>query len=294
MTDFENITTRLTRDTILIGDQVQWKMPLQLQEGEQVQFAPVGETLTRGVEVIGGFHLDTLRHRKGILDLEGRVTVTSFDSGTFHLPDHAALLLHNDGSVDSLLFEGPVLEVTTIPIDTATYRPFDIKQQMGYPVTAGEILPWAGIVLAASASVWYFVRRIRMRRAKCDFFGRPVVKEPAHIVALRSLDRIRRQKIWQGGNQKQFYTAVTDALRIYISDRFEVAAQESTSREILAMLREKGVEKASFDEISELFGRADLVKFAKYTASDAENEETVPQAVRFVNSTFITETEEER
>ena len=39
---------------------------------------------------------------------------------------------------------------------------------------------------------------------------------------------------------------------------------------------------------------ANLVKFAKYLASAEENEEVIPDAVRFVNATYIKEIDEEK
>ena len=43
----------------------------------------------------------------------------------------------------------------------------------------------------------------------------------------------------------------------------------------------------------ELFERADFVKFAKFTATKEENASVLPQAVRFVTSTYQAEVEEE-
>ena len=39
---------------------------------------------------------------------------------------------------------------------------------------------------------------------------------------------------------------------------------------------------------------ADLVKFAKFVPDAVSNEEAVPKAVRFVNSTFMQEMEQEK
>jgi hypothetical protein len=42
-----------------------------------------------------------------------------------------------------------------------------------------------------------------------------------------------------------------------------------------------------------MFNVSDLVKFAKYKASEGENERAIPVAVRFVNATYVTKLEEE-
>jgi hypothetical protein len=112
-------------------------------------------------------------------------------------------------------------------------------------------------------------------------------------VALRDLEKIRKQKLWQNNKQKQFYTAVTDTLRYYISERFGIMTMERPSTEMLEDLKNQDVDEKTFDKIAALFGRADLVKFAKYEATAEENEETIPDAVQFVNATYVSQLEEE-
>ena len=51
-------------------------------------------------------------------------------------------------------------------------------------------------------------------------------------------------------------------------------------------LKDKSIEEKQYRELDELFKTADLVKFAKYIPQVHENEEAIPVAVRFVNSTF--------
>ena len=112
-------------------------------------------------------------------------------------------------------------------------------------------------------------------------------------MALRSLEKTRAQKLWQAGKQKQFYTQVTDALRQYIADRFDVAALEQTSAEMFRDLQDKDIEPELKEKLKDLFTTADFVKFAKHTASDQENENAIPTAVRFVNETYMKQVEEE-
>ena len=112
-------------------------------------------------------------------------------------------------------------------------------------------------------------------------------------MALRTLDKIRKAKLWQNDKQKQFYTEVTDALRVYIAGRYGIVAMERPSGEMLSDLKKQDIEAGLYDNIAELFSRADLVKFAKYQASQQENEAAIPDAVRFVNSTYMQEIDDE-
>ena len=285
--------TRLSRDTILIGDQIEWIIPLEMAPGEKYFLEDIADPPAPGVEIIKPLEIDTLKSARGRLAIEGKVILTSFDSGSYYLPPLIALRERKSGAVDTLYMEGPTLEVTTVPIDTATYVIKDLKGQIKYPLKFKELLPWIGLALLLGLIVWALVRWIKMRRANRTFLGKPIVKDPPHIVALRTLDKIRKAKLWQNDKQKQFYTEVTDALRVYNAGRYGIVTMERPSGEMLSDLRKQDIEAGLYDNIAELFSRADLVKFAKYQASQQENEAAIPDAVRFVNSTYMQEIDDE-
>ena len=285
--------TRLSRDTILIGDQIEWIIPLEMAPGEKCFLEDIADPPAPGVEIIKPLEIDTLKSARGCLAIEGKVILTSFDSGSYYLPPLIAMIERKSGAVDTLYMEGPTLEVTTVPIDTATYVIKDLKGQIKYPLKFKELLPWIGLALLLGLIIWALVRWIKMRRANRTFLGKPIVKDPPHIVALRTLDKIRKAKLWQNDKQKQFYTEVTDALRVYIAGRYGIVAMERPSGEMLSDLKKQDIEAGLYDNIAELFSRADLVKFAKYQASQQENEAAIPDAVRFVNSTYMQEIDDE-
>ncbi|MBR6423267.1 MAG: hypothetical protein IKS47_01100 [Bacteroidales bacterium] len=287
------LRSRISRDSILIGDQIEWSLDLNLGPGEQARISKPGEQPVPGVETLGDLSLDTLSQKKGVIALRGHVTLTSFDSGSYVLPPLFVLLGRADGTVDTLVYEGPTLAVNTIPVDTATFQPYDIKGQIRYPLTFKEILPWIGLALLVAAGIWVLIRWIRLRRQNRNFFGKPVVQDPPHIVALRSLEKTRAQKLWQNGKQKQFYTQVTDAVRQYIAERYDIGAMEQTSAEMFRDLADKEIDPDLTGQLKDLFTTADYVKFAKYTANDAENENAIPTAIRFVNETYMKQIEEE-
>lgn len=292
-------STNLSKDSILIGDQVVWNTTFDVAENDSVFIMPYANLLqtdTTGakVEVIADFRLDTFAIRKGIKELGAKVLITSFDSGYYKLPLPLIVINPANDGGDTLKFETPFIAVNTIQVDTTGFVPMDIKGQIKYPVTFKEVLPWIILGLLAIGIAYLLYRYIKYRRENKDFFGRPIVQDPPHIVALRELDKIHSQKLWQSGKEKQFYTGITDTLRGYIEGRYGVSAMEKTSSEIMASLSDAGIEEKPFKELDELFKVADLVKFAKYVPTAGENEEAIPVAVRFVNSTYMKELEEEK
>lgn len=281
------------RDSVLIADQLEYGFTLEGVTAETRLALPdysraSNDTLT----LVRGWKLDTLRtdRKTGTMDIRGTVVLAPFEAGTYRLPP--VWVQRTVGQkVDTLEFEAPELEVKTMPVDTASFVPHDIKGQIRYPVTFGEVLPWigAGLLLAALvvALVWWLRRRSGAKEAE-------KVREPAHITALRNLDRYRGEKFWAPDKQKGFYSGVTDTLKTYIEARFGVDAPEMTTAELFDALKsEKDITPELYTDAKELFEIADFVKFAKHSAPDDYNAKVVPVAVRFVTETYQTTLEEE-
>lgn len=283
----------ISRDSILVGEQVVWSTIFSMPQERELVFAPysqVAKSEGGAIDVVHDIKLDTLAIKNGMKELEAKLLLTSFDSGYYKLP----LLVAVTKEGDTVYIDSPFLDVTNTPIDTATFVMHPIKGQMRYPITFKEVIPWLALALFVIGLGYLLYRYIKYRRENRDFFGKPVVQDPPHIVALRELEKLRGQKLWQSGKEKAFYTGVTDTLRGYIEGRYGVSAMEKTSSEIMESLSAMDIEERYYKELDELFKTADLVKFAKYAPSVEENEEAIPAAVRFVNSTFMQELEEDK
>ena len=286
------------RDSVLIADQLLYGFRLDgVTEGTRFVLPQLPEKQDYRLMYLSPWTMDTLKVTKQgkgqprLLDLKGSVLITSFEEGLYELPQIAVGRLTSDGVLDTLVFDPMRLEVKTMPVDTATFVPHDIKGQMRYPVTFAEILPWLGLFWISSMLIILVVCLIIMHRRKSD--PAFIRKDPAHIVALRKLDQYRGSKMWAPEKQKGFYSGVTDTLREYISERYGIGAMEMTTAEIFDEMGSKDVPKELLNETKDLFDRADFVKFAKYVASDEDNASTLPVAVRFVTETYQAEVESE-
>jgi hypothetical protein len=283
------------RDSILIADQLEYGVTVdQASDTVLVGWPQIAQPeFIKDVYTISGWKIDTLNMTKGDVrsySLKGSFVIQPFAEGEYELPPIYVVRLHRDGSTDTLRFKPLPMEVTTIPIDTTTFVPHDIRPQIKYPVTLAEVFPWVigfvGGVLLVTILVCVILLGGKRREEG------PVYKEPAHITALRKMDKFRSNKFWVPEKQKQFYSGVTDALREYIAARYGVGAMEMTSAEIFDGLKGSDIPPGLYGELKELFERADFVKFAKYVASDEENAGVLPLGVRFVTETYVPEEEE--
>ena len=286
------------RDSVLIADQMLYGFELkQVEEGTRFALPEWKNDEKGGMQAISPWIVDTVkvkRQKKGmprLLDIRSSLLITTFDEGEYELPAIMIGRLSNDGVLDTLVFDPIRVEVKTMPVDTATFVPHDIKGQVRYPVTVEEVIPWLVAFWILAIIVTVTACLVIMRKRKDD--PAYVRQDPAHIVALRKLDTFRGSKMWAPEKQKTFYSGVTDALREYISSRYGISALEMTTAEIFADMKNSDVPKELLAEVKELFERADFVKFAKYVASDDDNASVLPLAVRFVTETYQTEVEEE-
>lgn len=292
------LAPRTQRDSILIGDQLMYGVELRLvEEGTGFAFPEWQNDSRGGLIAVSPWIVDTVKvtkQKKGmprLLDIRAGLVITSFDEGLYELPQIVLQRFSKDGVLDTLYYEPMRLEFKTMPVDTATFVPHDIKGQIRYPVTVAEVLPWFAAVQWFVVLIILAVCLYIMYKKKDKIFERP--KEPAHIVALRELDKYRGRDMWAPQKQKAFYSGITDALREYISERYGVGAMEMTTSEIFADLKNTDAPDELLAEVKQLFELADYVKFAKFVASDEENAAALPVAVRFVTQTYQSQIEAE-
>ncbi len=285
------------RDSVLIADQLSYGFELSgVREGTLLEL-PEWENRKdgAGLMALSPWLIDTLKvtkakkDRPGRMDIRGHIVITSFDEGTFALPPIVLRRTEPDGTVDTLVFEQLGLEVKTMPVDTASFRPHDIKEPVRYPVTVAEVLPWVLGGQAAAMLIILAVCLVLLYRKRNS--PELLYKEPAHIAALRRLDTFRGNKMWTPEKQKAFYSGITDTLREYIAARYGIGAMEMTTAEIFTSLKDDEAPAELLVEVKDLFELADFVKFAKHIASDGENASALPVAVRFVTQTYQKEIE---
>ena len=284
------------RDSVLVADQIQYGFELKgVTEGTRFAFPELPEKQDDRLMFLTPWRMDTLKvtkskeDEKKKMDLKGSIVISSFEEGIYELPQIAVQRMTSDGVVDTLVFDPIRLEVKTMPVDTSTFVPHDIKGQIRYPLTFDEVMPYVAATWLLAAMVIMAVCLIVMRRRRND--PEYIRRDPAHIVALRKLDGFRGSKMWAPEKQKAFYSGVTDALREYIAERYDIGAMEMTTAEIFALMKDTDAPKELLAQTRELFERADFVKFAKYVASDEDNAAVLPVAVRFVTSTYQTDIE---
>jgi hypothetical protein len=280
-------TARLDSTNILIGDQIKLFLEIDYPKNVIVEFPQVPDSLSGYIEVLGKSKIDTIDLDNKALQKQIRnYTITSFDSGSYRI-EPQWFKININGKIDSVPTNSVTLNVFTMVIDT-TRGLTDIKMPYGAPVTLKEVTPYILGIMLIAAIIFLVLYSIKRKKNNKPFFTLPVKpKEPPHVIALRELDRIKTEKIWQKEKTKQYYSEVTDVLRNYIEERFEIRAMEQTTDEILDSFRYRKdlLGEKSFTNLSQILSLADLVKFAKYKPLPDDDNLTLVNSYFFVNET---------
>jgi hypothetical protein len=286
--DGQRVKVSATLDSlrILIGDQINLKLVVEKPAGWKVDFPQIPDSLAGKIEVLKKPAIDTIRMKDENLKLIQNILITCFDSGQYRIPPFK-FDIREPGKTDSLFTDWLVLNVMTFKIDT-TKGPVDIKPPFEAPLTLKEVTPYILGIILIGALLFLILYSIKRKKRNQPLFVRPAKpKEPAHLVALRELDRIKEEKIWQKDKIKEYYSEVTGTLRVYIEDRFGIPAMEQTSGEILTsfQISRNLIPDKTLQYLIKILPLADLVKFAKYLPLPDDHSIVLANAYLFVNET---------
>jgi hypothetical protein len=150
---------------------------------------------------------------------------------------------------------------SVLPADTSLRVPKPARPLIVLPVF--NWLPWLALIAAAilAAFLWWAWRRYRNRpKAPVDPYAR----------AQQEFARIEQQRLLEDGRYSDYYAAMVDVTREYLSARVPGVRRSDTTSELLRTMQPReGVES----DLPRLLERADLVKFARADASLEESRE---------------------
>jgi hypothetical protein len=278
-----SVETLLDTNIIKLGDQIGLKYNIEKKEEVHIKLPVFPDTLISGIELIGKPIIDSTKLNNDLWQITVALKITSFDTGVYYLPPQP-IIYSDKGYFDTLMSRAAYLMVQGVPLDsTRTIR--DIKGPAAAPVTLGEILLYAIPVLVLATLIYFITLYFRKKKKDEPLFKPLKPEEPAHITALRELDKIKAQKLWQQKQVKEYYTRITYIIRWYIEKRFRITALELISDEILTHIRNEGIDNINYTNLEELLNLADLVKFAKEEPNPEVNITHLDNAYDFIKKT---------
>ena len=245
----------------------------------------IGEPITLTLEAyiplgqqIKWFPLDTIPHFEFLTkptpdtteSIEGKkithvMTITSFDSGQWEIPQLELKVLKQSYYTDTLM-----VDVGFTPFDReADYK--DIKDIMEVANPDTRYIPWVigAAVLLSLALVVYFLRK---RKTETVTTKKQAAQLSPYEEAIQALTNLHKKGLPQNGQVKWYYTELNDILRVFVFRKLNITTMEKTNEELILQLRQLNLSRESFTQLAQALRMSDYVKFAKYQPGAEDNE----------------------
>ena len=278
------VHVRVDKAKVTIADTIL----LELEAGVEPSYEVKMPKLDKVLENFGIVDWDNLGNK---LDENNNILSTyryklePFLSGTYPLPAFTFEFYDVNSPEDNKY------ELTTEPIDIevtsllgeqrAGLKISDIEGVVEIPAEPSywwvSLFPAAGLIAGA---VFWINRRSRKAKELVRIF------KPAHEIAYDRLRALVKQNLVKAGKIKEFYEQISDILRHYIEDCFNLRAPERTTEEFLAELTYVNVlARPEQHRLGEFLQHCDLVKFARYNPSNEQIQETFDLVKDFIETT---------
>ena len=292
----QNFSVQAKIDSVAMWLGEQCNVTFEIYQNADIQVTtPIfSDTLISGIEIVEPPKIDTIVNQDGSLKITQTYLVTSFDSALYYIPPFPFA-----SGQDTIFSDNLSLKVVSpeVQMDTTQNVPIlaDIKGLEKAPINwqlIKKILLWSiPVWFLLALIIWLIIKFVIKKPIIIQ--EKPIIKRPAHEIAFEKLEEIRKEKIWQQGRAKEYYTQLTDVLREYLENRFDVPTFEKTSSEIIDSLQFiKKEYSEQLNSLRRIFTTSDLVKFAKFIPDINENNAVLNNSEDFVSETILKELEQ--
>ncbi|WP_340156849.1 hypothetical protein [uncultured Maribacter sp.] len=287
------ISTEIDTTFIKIGEQVQWKVTVDIDSTDFVIF-PEGQTFSP-LETVEAYATDTTRNKDRVT-LQKIYALTQFDSGAYKLPSQRI-----DINGTGFMTDSSLINVATVPVDTLNQKMYDIKpiinvEKSNYTFWKYLLIGLLILLILGGLFYWFVLRKKPLTEEE------KVALLPPYDRALLELKKLENSKYLIQDEYKQYYSELTAIVRSYLEEDAHVTALESTTGQLiekLELLKDAGELKLDDDTIKQfqqILQTADLVKFAKNKPSTTvaeQDRKLVEQIVEKTHEALPEPTEEE-
>ncbi|MCH5227574.1 MAG: hypothetical protein J1F16_07165 [Muribaculaceae bacterium] len=237
------------------------------------------------VELRTNYSVDTTELGSGKIQLNYAIPMQSFDSGTYTLPKFIYLAGKDSAVSNSLTFNVYPVNVTAEDPIAGFANVVEPDGKRFYDWIPDWLLDFWWLWLIIFLAVCVFLYGTKNFKKKVIPFIAPKELPKPWDVALGSLQRLKNRKLWEQGLEKDYFTELTDILRVYLFERFGINAMEMTSRQIMDKIYESDL-RDKRDYVKQILNVADFVKFAKVRPLPADSIAAYDNAVKFVEETI--------
>lgn len=268
-----SIRESISRKRIFVGDRIRYKIEISSRRNLEIEFPQFKDSKIGDCEIKDSGK-SVKRSLFGNNSYINWFDITSYYVGKRAVPS-IEVKYREKGEGYWRKLNTKELAFTVETVLPRGVRLTDVKDIKGvmYPFSWLKLFLW---VLAAAIGLWVMVKL-----AFKFIFKKPPPKLP-HEVALEEIDAASKQ-FASGGDVKDYYVRISDAVRRYIEIVFSLKAPEMTTQEFLMSLGGSSKLQSSHKELLSVFmGACDMVKFAKYKPVRNDIEGVCNTAKKFI------------
>ena len=278
------LSVKLDSAYVLMGKATPLHVELQAPASPEGSLIIPEDTLSQAVEVLRMLPADTTELPGDRIQVTREILLQSFDSGTYLLNP----VKYVSGS-ETIASNRLVLKVIPVDVDSLTtiHDYADVvdpsRRLVDYlPDFLADYGVWI-LALLAVLAIGYFLARRYMRREVIA--EKKAVVIPPYELAMQELEALKSDHLCEQGQEKEFYTRLTDILRRYLQGRFGINAMEMTTTQIRSILAQSEETRLTRRNMEQVLETADFVKFAKVRPLPDDNTRSFRSAQQFVEDT---------
>ena len=280
------INAKMDSTLLLMGKKTAIHVEVVQDKGQKGFFVNEGvDTLNAFVEVSERLQADTTDLGNDRIQINRDIIVQSFDSGMYVIPAFKYVI-----GKDTFKSNELTLKVLPVKVDSLP-NIHDMKPVAEPPFFFSDYLPeflvkywWLIILVLVLIAAGFYAYFKWFKKGELPLRKKEKVIPP-YDEAIMKLTQLKSEHLWEAGQEKEYFTRLTDILRNYIDRRFEINAMEMTSSQIIDVLRKNEETMPVNDLLSKILEMADFVKFAKMRPLPEDNEVAFQRALNFVNET---------
>ena len=289
----QTVGTSVSKKEIKIGEQIQLSLKTKVNEKDLVVF-PDLDSIGK-LEVVQSFPPEKIKNANQIEWIK-KYNLTQFDAGKYKIPSLEVVV--NKKKINSESIEISVFDVA---VDTTKQKMHDIKEDEVINLEKTEQKPelsdkevLLGLLFAlVLGAIFYLILRVKQRnKKKLESYISPYNKAFLHFSELDNQS-----------DSKAYYSNLTQIIKSYFEKTLAFSALESTTEQFIFKLKNAVAEKkfeiseTTISQIEKLFTKADLVKFAKISIlNEEQNSDKIvsENIISLFHKTLPTSAEEQR
>ena len=274
------VNTYVDKAKITVGDKLKYTI-------EVIAASNITLELPGFAEFLGGFAITDYKKSEPKKSGENLIykleyTLDVYLAETYSIPPARITYTLGDGHNAKQVLTTPIFVIVESVLQDEDNQLRDIKPVATPRVKISRKI-WFLIIGSSVLIIGIIVLVIILLKRRKNYVA-PVI--PAHIIALKALEDIKTRGLVEKGKIKEYYFLISNVLRHYIENRFDLMAPEMTTEEFLQELGKTTAIENNYQSIlKDYLTHCDMVKFAKYIPSTDEIDKVYSIALDFIEQT---------